>query len=252
MNVRTIINVYFLYFFQVAHYGEKVYKCTICNDTFNSKKCMEAHIKSHSENSASSSASSTSDKENTDTGSATPVQKYEDRYFTDYLQPSNVVHTQSGVDILAAAAVASGMNDSITTTEDVINLIASHNSRKFVPIGPSSPTQTLTLRHPAYFTVPTVKYEANIEHGNDIRRCVEAALAVASSDADALLITPPSSNPVSPAPSSSPEPVEASPQRCAISLPPRKRSKMILLSMASENGVPIRFNSVIQYANKAL
>ena len=34
---------------QVAHYGEKIYKCTICNETFNSKKIMEAHIKSHSD-----------------------------------------------------------------------------------------------------------------------------------------------------------------------------------------------------------
>ncbi|XP_050530393.1 Krueppel homolog 1-like isoform X2 [Daktulosphaira vitifoliae] len=38
---------------QVSHYGEKVYKCTICNDTFTSKKTMENHIKSHSENGAS-------------------------------------------------------------------------------------------------------------------------------------------------------------------------------------------------------
>jgi len=32
----------------VAHYGEKVYKCTICNSTFNSKKALESHIKTHS------------------------------------------------------------------------------------------------------------------------------------------------------------------------------------------------------------
>ncbi|XP_031781875.1 zinc finger protein 271 isoform X1 [Nasonia vitripennis] len=36
---------------QVAHYGEKCYKCTICYETFNSKKLMESHIKNHSESS---------------------------------------------------------------------------------------------------------------------------------------------------------------------------------------------------------
>lgn len=33
----------------MAHYGEKVYKCTLCNGTFNSKKALETHIKTHSE-----------------------------------------------------------------------------------------------------------------------------------------------------------------------------------------------------------
>jgi hypothetical protein len=35
----------------VAHYGEKVYKCTLCNGTFTSKKSLETHIKTHSEGS---------------------------------------------------------------------------------------------------------------------------------------------------------------------------------------------------------
>jgi len=38
---------------QVSHFGEKVYKCTICNETFGSKKTMELHIKKHPESPAS-------------------------------------------------------------------------------------------------------------------------------------------------------------------------------------------------------
>lgn len=41
---------------QVAHYGTKVYKCTICQDTFSSKKSMETHIKTHSENQPATSS----------------------------------------------------------------------------------------------------------------------------------------------------------------------------------------------------
>lgn len=32
---------------RVQHYGSKCYKCTICDETFKSKKEMEAHIKGH-------------------------------------------------------------------------------------------------------------------------------------------------------------------------------------------------------------
>ncbi|KAJ9584925.1 hypothetical protein L9F63_020731 [Diploptera punctata] len=61
------------------------------------------------------------------------------------------------------------------------------------------------------------------------------------------LLTPPSSNPVSPVPSSSPDPIDlATVSREALILPPRKRSKMILKSM--ETAEPVRSRSVIHYA----
>ncbi|GLV42311.1 Kruppel homolog 1 [Carabus blaptoides fortunei] len=235
---------------QVAHYGEKVYKCTICNDTFNSKKCMESHIKSHSEGSTSSSASSTSDKENSET-TLVPTQ-YEDnremRYFInstpDYLQPTP--YNPSGVDLLAAAAAASVTEENLTSPEDVINLITNHNSRK---LNASPPL--VGLRHPTYFSAP-INYDVGLDQGNDIRRRVEAALAVASEGEQ--LLTPPSSNPVSPEPALSPDPVTIVVTKHELSLPPRKRSKMILKSMESELDAAaaltsaVRYNSVIQYA----
>jgi len=48
----------FLFPLQVAHYGEKVYKCTLCNGTFTSKKALETHIKTHSEGSVPTEPSS--------------------------------------------------------------------------------------------------------------------------------------------------------------------------------------------------
>lgn len=236
---------------QVAHYGEKVYKCTICNDTFNSKKCMEAHIKSHSENSTSSGSSTASEKEFSEPQHNFDVDNRVNetlRYYSsnDYFQPTHQ-YAASGVELLAAAA--SVTEDSLNTPADVINLITT--SRRA-----SSP---IAIRHPAYFSQTPVSqvshhiYNPPIDHANDIRRCVEAALAVASEDDN--LLTPPSSNPVSPAPSSSPDPIpipipiELVATKQVISLPPRKRSKMILKSMESEAETAIvRYSSVIQYA----
>lgn len=197
---------------------------------------MEAHIKSHSEGSTSSGSSTTSDKEYAEVTS--PPQIYEEnRYYTnDYLQP--IHYATSGVDLLAAAA--SVTEDSLTNPTDVINLIT--NSRRIAPSPP------LSLRHPVYFTSPMPQYDVPLDHGNDIRRRVEAALAVADNEP---LLTPPSSNPVSPAPSSSPDPIpiELVATRQVLSLPPRKRSKMILKSMESEAETTIvRYSSVIQYA----
>ena len=65
------------------------------------------------------------------------------------------------------------------------------------------------------------------------------------------LLTPPSSNPVSPVPSSSPDPIDlATVSKEALILPPRKRSKMILKSMesAAPEVVSVRSRSVIHYA----
>lgn len=233
---------------QVAHYGEKVYKCTICNDTFNSKKSMEAHIKSHSENAPSaptppasstdsscSSTSSLSDKENSKETAAidTPfsydpdIRYYiyqRDRFSQGYVPQS---YSGAGVELLAAAATATERDRN--SPEVVFNIIT------------KSP-QEVVLRHPAYFTAPTVQYSP-LTSGDDIRRRVEEALAVAAEihSEEENLLTPPSSNPVSPAPSPDPE----------LSLPPRKRCKRILKSMEATPTIdlsPVRYSSVIQYA----
>ncbi|KAG7209388.1 hypothetical protein KM043_015485 [Ampulex compressa] len=95
--------------------------------------------------------------------------------------------------------------------------------------------------------------------GNDARRRVEAALEAVEEERQREygvraerepILTPPSSNPVSPAPS--PDPLDlAIPVRETLILPPRKRCKMILESMESERSGLIasqRQNSVIQFA----
>ncbi|XP_022919249.1 Krueppel homolog 1 isoform X2 [Onthophagus taurus] len=225
---------------QVAHYGEKVYKCTICNDTFNSKKCMEAHIKSHSENAApisppssiqsnESSCSSSSDKENKDSPPHQTFPQEPISYDSDiryYLYTRDRIptpyfpnHPSSGVDLLAAAA---------TVTERVHEEYLRR-----------SPPEVIRPYFP-----PPIQYDPQLNHADDIRKRVEAALAVAEIEEESMLaLTPPSSNPVSPAPSVSPDP--------ELSLPPRKRSRMILKSMESEKETPpVRYSSVIHYANK--
>ncbi|GJQ82782.1 putative metal ion binding protein [Trypoxylus dichotomus] len=234
---------------QVAHYGEKVYKCTICNDTFNSKKSMEAHIKSHSENappisppssstqSESSCSSSSSDKENKDSPIHQEPMSYEssgiyciirDRVTPlPYLRQPN---PQSGVELLAAAAA--------TVTERVYHDHHLHQSPDVDEVVNliSRPQNIVNLRHTAYFP----SYESHPLNTGDALRQVEAALGDLPSE-DEPMLTPPSSNPVSPAPSVSPDP--------ELSLPPRKRSKMIAKSMESVKDLsPVRYNSVIRYA----
>nr|ANW09587.1 Kruppel-like protein 1 [Monochamus alternatus] len=257
---------------QVAHYGEKVYKCTICNDTFNSKKSMEAHIKSHSENCSPQSStppqpptpptppasstsdlscSSSSDKENfKDSPMALvkdPIPTSYDSdihyylYARDPLSPSSCPTNYSsvpttGVELLAAAASVTEDDRFRNSPNVVFNLIK--NPQEVVA----------ALTHPAYFTSPTVQY-APLNAGDDIRRRVEAALAVEENHSEEeAIMTPPSSNPVSPAPSVSP-PVSPVPDP-ELSLPPRKRSKMILKSMEAtiDLSSPVRYNSVIHYA----
>ena len=249
---------------QVAHYGEKVYKCTICNETFNSKKCMESHIKSHSENppaispplsatnsESSCSSSSSSDKENKDTP-LNLVPHLQDHQTLGYNpeipcyyiykdtrdqlnSPVGYLHhtnTSTGVDLLAAAATMTERvyEERLRGAPDVVLNLISRAPQDVVA----------TLRHPAYFTAPSAQYDAPLTTGDDIRKRVEAALAEMPSE-EMPILTPPSSNPVSPAPSVSPDP--------ELSLPPRKRSKMILKSMESvKDLLPVRYSSVIQYA----
>ncbi|CAH1274998.1 unnamed protein product [Diabrotica balteata] len=243
---------------QVAHYGEKVYKCTICNDTFNSKKSMEAHIKSHSESipqqpptppassTSESSCSSGSDLENPKVSSPLPlIQEPTVNY--DYIvyatrdrgsptgYPTNYAVPTTGVELLAAAATVTEREEVYRNTQDMVfNLMK---------------TNPAALRHPAYFSTPTVQY-APLTAGDGIRRRVEAVLAAEENHSEEdVIITPPSSNPVSPASSLSP-PVSPVPEPDPeLSLPPRKRSKMILKSMESSIDLsPVRYSSVIQYA----
>lgn len=104
---------------------------------------------------------------------------------------------------------------------------------------------TVALRHPAYFSGPALNCTTQLHAGDDIRRRVEAALAVEdlASEGEATITSSPSSSPVSRTESVSPDP--------ELSLPPRKRSKMILKSMESAEkpmAAPVRYSSVIQYA----
>ncbi|KAK9737147.1 hypothetical protein QE152_g10993 [Popillia japonica] len=209
---------------------------------------MEAHIKSHSENappisppssstqSESSCSSSSSDKENKDSPIHQDTMNYEssgiyciirDRVtpLPYFRQPS----PQSGVELLAAAAATVTervYNDHLQSpVDEVVNLI-------------SRPQNIVNLRHPAYYTYES--HPLNTLNAGDALRQVEAALGDLPSE-DEPMLTPPSSNPVSPAPSVSPDP--------ELSLPPRKRSKMIAKSMESVKDLsPVRYNSVIQYA----
>lgn len=247
----------------MAHYGEKVYKCTICNDTFNSKKSMEAHIKSHSESAppqaptpptsstSESSCSSTSDKENSkDSPSPMVLDQTPSGYDSDIryilytsrdrLSPNYINYTvpSTGVDLLAAAATVTEREDIYKNTQDVVfNLMK------------SNPDAVAALRHPAYFTPPTLQFTP-LTAGDGLRRQVEAVLKVEGNNSEEdQVITPPSSNPVSPAPSISP-PVSPVPYPDPeLSLPIRKRSRMILKSMeASIDLSPVRYSSVIHYA----
>ncbi|VEN60446.1 unnamed protein product [Callosobruchus maculatus] len=154
----------------------------------------------------------------------------------------------TGVELLAAAATATERDDHLyrrSMTQDVVfNLMKSTN-------GPQDVVAALQ-RHPAYFTVsppsPQMHYTP-LTAGDGFRKRVEAVLKVESGaqSEEEPMITPPSSNPVSPAPSVSP-PISPVPDP-ELSLPPRKRSRMILKSMeATIDLSPVRYSSVIQYA----
>lgn len=243
---------------QVAHYGEKVYKCTICNDTFNSKKSMEAHIKSHSDSSSNSSSSSSSssntsshastpsvissesscssDKENkTQLESGSDIKYYiygKDHVYLDY---STVPTLASGVELLAAAASATAERDAKYSNPDLVfNIIKNQED-----------TET-SLRQPAYFT--STGYRQLIG-ADDIRRRVEAALAVEEIHSSEDERRSARSDSISPVLQS--YPAVSSPPLPELSLPIRKRSKMILKSMESSSIdlSPVRYSSVIHYAH---
>ncbi|XP_060517224.1 Krueppel homolog 1-like [Cylas formicarius] len=233
---------------QVAHFGEKVYKCTICNATFNSKKSMEAHIKSHSESaqhppqpptppasnpSSESSCSSTiSDKENLKMGAATLEETRDVNYYVysrggispTYLQ-TNYPISSAGVELLAAAA----------TARESVEMYGPNNQDLVFSFVKTTP-QAL-----GYFPAPHC--DPPLSAGDDIRKRVEEALVLENyPEEGARVVTPPFSNPASPSasPPASPDP--------ELSLPPRKRSRMIQKSMEESLDLsPVRY-SVIQYA----
>ncbi|PBC28490.1 Krueppelous protein [Apis cerana cerana] len=247
---------------QVAHYGEKVYKCTLCHETFGSKKTMELHIKTHSDSSvvgsprdspiepeieiSQNSVSTGSDKENHKTE-----------------EPNDEVATYDNTPRDFPYYMYSREQYSQT------HLISSEN-RDF------QTTPTVSVEQPHLFLYPEVSSTytgfgiqstdfvgdcsslLNLP-GNDARRRVEAALEAVEEERQREygirverdpILTPPSSNPVSPVPS--PDPLDlAIPVRETLILPPRKRCKMILESMEIErNGLIAsqRQNSVIQFA----
>lgn len=247
---------------QVAHYGEKVYKCTICNDTFNSKKSMEAHIKSHSDSvsvavqhppqpptppsSNPSSESGASDKENSKCSMEEDIPLLEhqrpsesDHYLTNYLYSCGATYLPSypassaGMEMLATAA----------TARERARLYPAASPDIFINLGPSIGMKGLG---PTAYIPQTSAPMVPLTAGDDIRKRVEAALTLddLSYSEEERVMTPPSSNPVSPAPSVTP-PASPDPE---LSLPPRKRSKMIQRSIeATIDLSPVRY-SVIQYA----
>ncbi|KAF6215264.1 hypothetical protein GE061_010016 [Apolygus lucorum] len=244
---------------QVAHYGEKVYKCTICKQTFSSKKTMESHIKTHSEGNRAeeghhqtemetSCASSTSDKENNVKPVDNAVEEFEGgsstvgsggsypniRELCGYLYKNE---RPGGLNpaLLAAVAVATSEN----------------NGPEYRP-SPDHVLETpgFSVTEPPVYLVPEPVASLQRKPVYPEEELIELPGIAEEEDPDPLL-TPPSSNPVSPASSypaaeSSPEPMDV---REVLILPPRKRSKAILKSMETEKvEVPVRYSSVIHYA----
>ncbi|KZC04066.1 Krueppel homologous protein 1 [Dufourea novaeangliae] len=249
---------------QVAHYGEKVYKCTLCHETFGSKKTMELHIKTHSDSSVTGSPrdspiepeieisqanniGTASDKENlkTDEPSDNAATYNPSRDFSYYMYsreqysaPLMVTNEEKVFPTTATPAVP---------IEQPHTFLYQEISPTYTSFGIQS--NDFVSDCPSLLNLP----------GNDARRRVEAALEAVEEERQREygigvtrdpLLTPPSSNPVSPVPS--PDPLDlAIPVRETLILPPRKRCKMILESMESEKIGFIasqRQNSVIQFA----
>ncbi|XP_076633785.1 kruppel homolog 1 isoform X1 [Colletes latitarsis] len=247
---------------QVAHYGEKVYKCTLCHETFGSKKTMEMHIKTHSDSSVAgsprdspiepeieisqaNSVSTASDKENQKTD-----EQSDDT--ATYNTPRDFPYYVYSREQYSQPLVVSGEGRVFETMPTVP--VEQYHTFLYPEVSPTYNS----------FGIQTNDFAGDCSSllnlpGNDARRRVEAALEAVEEERQREygikvdrepILTPPSSNPVSPVPS--PDPLDlAIPVRETLILPPRKRCKMILESMESERSGLIasqRQNSVIQFA----
>ncbi|XP_054015896.1 uncharacterized protein LOC128896557 [Hylaeus anthracinus] len=253
------------YMFQVAHYGEKVYKCTLCHETFGSKKTMELHIKTHSDSSVSGSPRDSPIEPEIKISQANGVSTANDKENQKTEEPSDDTATYNAPREFPYYVYSREQYSQ--------PLVVSSEGRAFQTMPTVPVEQSHTFLYPEVspmytsFGIQSNNFVGNCSSllnlpGNDARRRVEAALEAVEEerqreygiihiDVDREpILTPPSSNPVSPVPS--PDPLDlAIPVRETLILPPRKRCKMILESMESERSGLIasqRQNSVIQFA----
>ena len=247
---------------QVAHYGEKVYKCTLCHETFGSKKTMELHIKTHSDSSITGSPRDSpiepeieiSQANNNGTASDKENHKTEEQrdntaiYDTQHNFPYYIYSREQ----YPQPVLVPGEDRTCQATPTV----PTDQPLPFLYQEVSSTYTTFGMQNNNF--VDDCSSLLNLP-GNDARRRVEAALEAVEVERQKEygirverepILTPPSSNPVSPVPS--PDPLDlVIPVRETLILPPRKRCKMILESMESERSGLIasqRQNSVIQFA----
>lgn len=154
-----------------------------------------------------------------------------------------------GVSLLAAAAV-------VASNEDYQPSHLAQSPESYQAYGSMPQIYPHTMRHAE--NDPSFSASLICMPGNDARRRVEAALEAVEEERQRgqyairverePILTPPCSNPVSPAPSPDPLDLAMTPREVLI-LPPRKRSKMILESMEIERNNPaLRQNSVIKFA----
>ncbi|XP_017885185.1 Krueppel homolog 1-like [Ceratina calcarata] len=234
---------------QVAHYGEKVYKCTLCHETFGSKKTMELHIKTHSDSSVVGSPRDSPIEPEIEISPSNGLSTKKEELKTEEPNEDTAVYNNTPQDFPYYMYSREQYSQPLQVPKED----RCHQSTPVVPLEPPHMIFLCPDASPTYtsFGIQSNDYSdcsslLNLP-GNDARRRVEAALEAAERDP---ILTPPSSNPVSPVPS--PDPLDlAIPVRETLILPPRKRCKMILESMEIErNGLIAsqRQSSVIQFA----
>lgn len=262
---------------QVAHFGEKVYKCTLCHTTFNSKKSMEAHIKTHSSSSTSAGSSSQvntssilpmnssppqelSDKENKDApgGPSTAPSRY---YMYEPTAPSATPTINPA--LLAAVAAVSKDEEESRSSSATPPLRVDEDAPLPVlePAVRLCPDPLASLpRH------PIIEFGERDSSPDYLRGSPPAPSAQyvmveaiprrrSGKSGHATLLTPPSSNPVSPSPSSSPDLADRGANAAAQEGVggPKKRSRMILQRYLLESTPPpaLRSSSVIRFAQRS-